>query len=200
MADKTITQLTATATAASSDEIPIWVAGSAVTRKITKANFMGGAFTGGGTVATGGYTLTVPATGTAALLGTAQTFTGAKTFSGGADFALLTIDSQATLDMPSTGILTMIGTEVSIPAGGNVTVARGIGGLLIIGTTSAARTSIYAINQQVGITVVSEDTAGFSRVAATANHINVTISGSNIVIDNGYATARLVGILYLRNA
>ncbi len=81
MADKTITALTATTSAATADEIPIWVAGSAVMRKVTKANFLQGAFTGGGTVATGGFTLTVPATGTAALLGTAQTFSAAQTFS-----------------------------------------------------------------------------------------------------------------------
>ena len=42
MADKTITQLTATTSAATADEIPIWVAGSAVTRKITKANLLSG--------------------------------------------------------------------------------------------------------------------------------------------------------------
>ena len=78
MADKTITQLTATTSAATADEIPIWVAGSAVTRKITKANFLQGAFTGGGTLATGGFTLTVPATGTAALLATANVFTAAQ--------------------------------------------------------------------------------------------------------------------------
>ena len=78
MADKTITQLTATTSAATADEIPIWVAGSAVTRKITKANFLQGAFTGGGTLATGGLTLTVPATGTAALLATANVFTAAQ--------------------------------------------------------------------------------------------------------------------------
>ena len=78
MADKTITQLTATTSAATADEIPIWVAGSAVTRKMTKANFLQGAFTGGGTLATGGFTLTVPATGTAALLATANVFTAAQ--------------------------------------------------------------------------------------------------------------------------
>lgn len=81
MADKTITQLTATTSAATADEIPIWVAGSAVTRKITKANFLQGAFTGGGTVATGGFTLTVPATGTAALL-TAGTWSPTLAFNG----------------------------------------------------------------------------------------------------------------------
>lgn len=84
MADKTITQLTATTSAATADEIPLWVAGSAVTRKITKANFLQGAFTGGGTVATGGYTLTVPATGTAALLATANVFTVLQTINAAA--------------------------------------------------------------------------------------------------------------------
>ena len=78
VADRRIPQLTATTSAATADEIPIWVAGSAVTRKITKANFLQGAFTGGGTLATGGFTLTVPATGTAALLATANVFTAAQ--------------------------------------------------------------------------------------------------------------------------
>lgn len=42
MTDKTITALTATTTAVGTDEIPMWVAGSAVTRKITRANFLAG--------------------------------------------------------------------------------------------------------------------------------------------------------------
>lgn len=79
MADKTITALTATTSAAASDEIPIWVAGSAVTRKITKANFLGGAMTGGGTLATGGYTLTVPESMTAAGRNVANTYTQTQT-------------------------------------------------------------------------------------------------------------------------
>lgn len=82
MADTTINGLTATTSAVAADEIPMWVTGSAVTRKITKANFLGGAMTGGGTIATGGFTLTVPATGTAALL-TSGTWTPTLTFGGG---------------------------------------------------------------------------------------------------------------------
>jgi hypothetical protein len=75
MTDKTITQLTATTSAVGADEIPMWVAGSGVTRKITRANFIGATLTGAGTIATGGFALTVPATGTAALRGAANTFT-----------------------------------------------------------------------------------------------------------------------------
>jgi len=42
MADTTINGLTATTSAVAADEIPLWVAGSAVTRKITRANFLSG--------------------------------------------------------------------------------------------------------------------------------------------------------------
>ena len=50
MADTTINGLTATTSAVAADEIPIWVAGSAVTRKITRSNFL----TGYGALATAG--------------------------------------------------------------------------------------------------------------------------------------------------
>jgi len=42
MTDKTINALTATTTAVGADEIPMWVAGSGVTRKITRENFLSG--------------------------------------------------------------------------------------------------------------------------------------------------------------
>jgi len=42
MADRTITQLTAITSAVGADEIPLWVAGSGVTRKITRSNFLTG--------------------------------------------------------------------------------------------------------------------------------------------------------------
>lgn len=80
---KTINGLTVTTSAAAGDLLAIWRAANNDTRKITKANFMGGVLTGAGTIATGGFTLTVPATGTASLLGTAQTYSALKTFSAG---------------------------------------------------------------------------------------------------------------------
>lgn len=88
---KTINGLTVTTSAASGDFIPIWRAANSDTRKITKANLIGAALTGGGTIATGGFTLTVPATGTAALLGTAQTFSALQTFTSGISFGAETL-------------------------------------------------------------------------------------------------------------
>lgn len=83
MATATIGQLTLTTSAAAGDFVEIEVAASGVSRRITKANFIGATLTGAGSIATGGFTLTVPANGTAALLGTAQTFSALKTFSSG---------------------------------------------------------------------------------------------------------------------
>lgn len=109
MATKLIGGLTTATSAASGDYIPFQIAASGLTRKITKANLLGGTMTGAGTIATGGYTLTingtsvingslvgnmtgsgtvatggftltVPATGTAQLLATTQVITGKKTW------------------------------------------------------------------------------------------------------------------------
>ena len=109
MATTTINGLTTVTSAAAGDFVPIWRASNADTRKITKQNFIGATFTGGGTIATGGntltvggtssingtltgtvsaagFTLTVPATGTVDLLGTAQTITALKRFNAGITF------------------------------------------------------------------------------------------------------------------
>jgi hypothetical protein len=83
---KTINALTAVTSAASGDFLPLWRAANGDTRKITKANLMGGVMTGGGTIATGGFTLTVPATGIAALTNVAQTFSAVPTFGAGISF------------------------------------------------------------------------------------------------------------------
>lgn len=87
MANKTIGQLTLATSALDADLIEFEIAASGLSRRITKANFIGATLTGGGTIATGGFTLTVPATGTASLLGTAQTYSALKTFSAGIKFA-----------------------------------------------------------------------------------------------------------------
>lgn len=84
MADETIHDQGLVTSAAAGDEIALWVVASNVLRRITKANFMGAALTGGGTIVTGGYTLTVPATGTAALRDMANTFTQPQTIIAGA--------------------------------------------------------------------------------------------------------------------
>lgn len=87
MANKTIGQLTLATSALDADLIEFEIASSGLSRRITKANFIGATLTGGGAIATGGFTLTVPATGTAALIGLAQTFSALQTFSAGIKFA-----------------------------------------------------------------------------------------------------------------
>lgn len=81
MAQQKIGDLTLAASALDSDFIEFEIASNGLSRRITKANFIGATLTGGGIIATGGYTLSVPADGTASLLGVAQTYSAAKTFS-----------------------------------------------------------------------------------------------------------------------
>lgn len=191
MADRTITQLTVTTSAAAGDEIPIWVAASSVTRKITKANFMGGVLTGAGTVATGGFTLTVPATGTAALLGTANTFTQDITITKASGFAAVILN--AIDNGSSNGNRVLIGRNLnaSTPAAGtvaienlggstyriwpdtsgnirtlagNVTNANDTGGTVVGTQTSMAE----AKNLYDDLTPISEVLAGIQQAAAAA--------------------------------
>lgn len=93
MANVTIGALTLTTSAAAADLIEIEVAASGLSRRITKANFIGATLTGGGTIATGGFTGTLPATGTFSLLGTAQTYSALKTFSAGLTFGGSTLNT-----------------------------------------------------------------------------------------------------------
>lgn len=78
MSNTTITSLTALASVANDDEVPIWDASAAQTKKITVTNLLAGRLTGTGVIATGTFTLTVPETGIAALLATANVFTVAQ--------------------------------------------------------------------------------------------------------------------------
>lgn len=83
MAPITINDLTDIGVAiASADFVPVWDVSGAASRKVSRADFMGGVLTGGGTVATAGHTLTVPDTGTAVLRNIANTFSAAQTFQG----------------------------------------------------------------------------------------------------------------------
>lgn len=95
MATSTIGQLTLATSAAAGDFIEIETA-AGVSRRITKANFIGAALAGGGIINTGGFTLTVPATGTAALLGAAQSFSALNTFAAGLSFGENTLDKYKT--------------------------------------------------------------------------------------------------------
>lgn len=107
MADETIHDQDLVTSAASNDEVGLWVVAGGVLKRITVANLVGATLTGLGTIVTQGYTLTVPATGTAALLNVAQTYTALSTFSGGATFngGLISIDTLMRLNSENVNIV-----------------------------------------------------------------------------------------------
>lgn len=125
MATSTIGQLTLATSVVNDDLIEVEIAATGLSRRITRANFIGATLTGGGTIVTGGYTLTVPATGVASLLGTAQTYNAAKTFSALLTASLGITFGQNTLDHFSTGNWT--------PTGNNITFASAAGYYVRVG-------------------------------------------------------------------
>lgn len=181
MANKTINDLTTTTSAASSDLIPLWVAGSAVTRKITKLNFMGGVLSGAGTVATGGFTLTVPATGTAALREAANTFTAAQAINMASPTLTLTASSgysRITLSASDNGA--SIGQNIFIQRNSNA--GTPAAGLLLIQDLNATARRIWpdaAGNLRIGTTdpTNANDLSGTVVGAQTSNVAFKTITG-----------------------
>lgn len=111
---KTITGLTVTTSAAAGDFIPIWRLANGDTRKITKANLLGGTMTGAGVVATGGFTLTVAAASTinGSLVGN---MTGGGTIATGG--FTLSLSSAGTLDLTG-GSIVGGGFTLTVPATG----------------------------------------------------------------------------------
>lgn len=188
MADLTVDGLAELTTPAANDEIGIWDVSAGAFLKIRRDNLVGLNATGSGTIATGGFTLTVPATGTAALRDVANTFTAAQTF------ASVTIGTS------------LGGTVVTRPTDGHTLVAvdlvaMGIGakytlpstsGLLIVTSTSAGRSSVYLLSGGA-VTVIEQDTNGFSTTMGTANKINIYFNGSFYEIENGFSTVRTGG-------
>lgn len=123
---KTINGLTVTTSAAAGDLLLIWRAANNDTRKITKANFMGGVLTGAGTIATGGFTLTVGGTSTinGSVVGN---MTGSGTVATGGN--TLTVSGTSTINGSLVGSMTGSGT---VATGGNT--------LTVAGTSSIAGT------------------------------------------------------------
>lgn len=80
-------------------------------KRISRANLIGGALTGGGVLATGGFTLTVPATGIAALTNVAQAYSAQVILNGGQS------------NIPSA--TNIFGAIINMPAGTTVTAIRG---------------------------------------------------------------------------
>lgn len=223
MADKTITELTATTSAATADEIPIWVAGSAVTRKITKANFLQGAFTGGGTVATGGFTLTVPATGTAALLATANVFTAAQTIntalatasfvvqrSGTDAVQLIAASADRGVIMPtfdngsSYGPFVNIGrnSNASTPASGHIIIRNLSNQFYSLWVDAAANLRIVAGAQPTNATDTGGTVVGTQTSMAAAKHLfdDVTPIGEVLASIQQAATAAVRRFTYQSGA
>lgn len=120
MAYQKIGDLTLATSALDSDFIEFEIASSGLSRRITKANFIGATLTGGGIVATGGYTLSVPKTGTAAVgTGTAgriaewvtdaNTLQASTLVKSGVGVLTLSADSAYTLTVPATGTAMLLG-------------------------------------------------------------------------------------------
>ncbi|MCB0126720.1 MAG: hypothetical protein KDE58_30890 [Caldilineaceae bacterium] len=111
--------MTLTTSAAAADLIEIEVAASGLSRKITKANFIGATLTGGGSIVTGGYTLTVPKTGTvpvgtgtdgrvAQWSGDANTLAASTLAKTGAGVLTLSAAGAYTLTVPATGTAVLL--------------------------------------------------------------------------------------------
>lgn len=169
MANKTINDLTVTTSAASSDLIPLWVAGSSVTRKITKANFMGGVLSGAGTIATAGFTLTLPATGTAALREAANTFTAVQTISYASATLTVTPTSGA-------GRVQILAADNGTGIGNNVFIQRNSNG----STPAAGLLYMHDLNGTARRVWI--DAAGNMRTGTTdptnANDLSGTVVGT----------------------
>lgn len=167
MANKTINDLTVTTSAAAADLVPVWVAASSVTRKVTKANFIGAVLTGGGTVATGGFTLTVPATGTAALRGADNAFS--------ADQSVAKANPQVTLS-PTSGY-----GQFGVSDADN---GASIGGRVLIGRNNNASTPaaghLRIVNLSAAAYRIWPDAAGNLRIW-TGDPINSADTSGTVV-------------------
>ena len=180
MANKTISDLTATTSAASGDFVPVWRASNGDTRKITKANFMGGVLTGAGTIATGGFTLTVGAASvingsfSGAVAGSLQgNMTGSGTVATGG--FTLTVGANSTINGSLEGNMT-----------GSGTVATG-GFTLTVGANSTINGSLVGNMTGAG-TIATGGFTGTLPATGTLALINVaqtitaahTFSGANV--------------------
>lgn len=207
MANKTINDLTSTDSAASGDFLPIWRASNGDTRKITKANFIGGVLTGAGTIATGGYTLTIPKTGTAAVgTGTAgriaEWVTDANTLQAstlaksGAGVLTLSAGSDYTLTVPKTGTA-VVGTGTS----GRVASFNGDANTLAASTLVKSGAGILTLDaaSDYTLTVPATGTAALLGTAQTFSALQTFSAGISLgnetltVYDDGTWSPAITG-------
>jgi hypothetical protein len=159
MTDKTINALTATTTAVAADEIPMWVAGSAVTRKITRANFL---------------------TGYAALA-TASTWTAAQTMQAGVNIGV----ASAQLYRPAAGVVRQKLEGVTLADTGALVVATGTGRALVyVYYATIGVSALVAVDGSGSSTLIYGSTSYFGTTAGTASRINVYASGTNVTVQN----------------
>lgn len=173
MADKTIGQLDEIVTAAPTDMLEIEQISSGLSKRITKANLVGGNITGGGTVATGGNNLTVsgPSTINGSLLGNMSG--GGLVATGG---FTLTVSAASTISGSHVGTV-----NGNISGGG--TIATG-GFTLTVGGTSTINGNISGGGTLAlggfTLTVPATGTASLLALAQTYSALKTFSAGINL--------------------
>lgn len=171
MADTTINGLTATTSAVAADEIPIWVAGSAVTRKITRANFL----TGYGALAT------------------ASTWTAAQTMQAGVGVGV----AASALTRPAAGVVRQAIDGTSLANDGTITLSTSSSGLIFVYDASDGAFAIISIAAATG-TIISGSTSIYSTTAGTASRVNVYYSvGTGVVLQNKRGSSIVVYVFVM---
>lgn len=174
MANKTIDDLTTTTSAATTDFVPIWRASNGDTRKITKANFVGATFTGGGTLATGGFTLNV---------GSNSTINGSLVgnISGGGTIATggftLTVGANSTVNGSLVGSITGAGTIAT----GGFTLTVPATGTAVLLTEAQTITGVKTFSNGINLgneTLSVYDEGTFVPVVADASSAGNTATGT----------------------
>lgn len=196
---KTINGLTVTTSAAAGDFLPIWRASNGDTRKITKANFMGGVLTGAGTIATGGFTLTVGAnssiSGNISGSGTIATagFTGTLPATG----TLVTTAASQTLtskkiDSIGMNYVSMSNTQIAALTGWTSL----NNGFLVVHDLSNGYIGTFQMRGAANVTnEISDPSTKFSHTAGTGTSINVYyLGGTGYVIQNNSGGTIFVGV------
>ena len=122
-----------------------------------------------------------------ARLAVAQTFTATQTFS---NVSVGTSGGATAITKPADGHTLVNLDSVTLTAGQKFTFPS-TSGLLVVTTSSAGRSSVYAMTSST-LTSIAHDSTGFSTTMGTASRINVYYNGSAFEIENGFATSRTV--------
>ena len=127
-----------------------------------------------------------------ARLAVAQTFTATQTFS---NASIGTSGGATTLTKPSDGHTIVDFDRVVMAIDAKFTFPATVG-LLVVTNGSRSRSSVYALSGST-LTVIAQDTVGFSTTMGTASKINVYHNGSFFEIENKYAETQNVGVMVI---